>query len=314
MSRDDRRDYEVGYGKPPRWSRFGKGESGNPAGRPRKSNPGPAPISPVLGATEEVLRRELAQIVPITVNGQTKAHTALEVIQKAQVKTALKGSPTAAYHLLQASRELDEKEAERCRQELADKQQRYDDFCIWKDQQERAWSAAAKRGEEPDEPWPHPEDFLLHPDTLSCRVRGPVDEETVPLFRYYEAERDLCLLRAAVEISRAGRGCSGLQRGWTVLWVLHDQRLPRRWQLPGNGGPLLEMVYWPTHKLLAELALAEDRAVSLRPPSFNVPRDKETYDIVNRCMKPLLRQLGYRSLAHFERDFAARDKRPATAR
>jgi len=35
MPRDQRRDYEVGYGKPPRETRFVKGRSGNPRGRPR---------------------------------------------------------------------------------------------------------------------------------------------------------------------------------------------------------------------------------------------------------------------------------------
>src|SRR6266581_1429571 len=34
MPPDDERDYEVGYGKPPRHSRFVKGQSGNPRGRP----------------------------------------------------------------------------------------------------------------------------------------------------------------------------------------------------------------------------------------------------------------------------------------
>ena len=31
------RDYEVGYGKPPRHTRFKKGQSGNPRGRPSGS-------------------------------------------------------------------------------------------------------------------------------------------------------------------------------------------------------------------------------------------------------------------------------------
>ena len=34
MSRDENGDYEVGYGKPPRHTRFVKGQSGNPRGRP----------------------------------------------------------------------------------------------------------------------------------------------------------------------------------------------------------------------------------------------------------------------------------------
>ena len=34
MPHDETGDYEVGYGKPPRHSRFVKGQSGNPRGRP----------------------------------------------------------------------------------------------------------------------------------------------------------------------------------------------------------------------------------------------------------------------------------------
>ena len=34
MPREQRGDYEVGYGKPPRHTRFAKGQSGNPRGRP----------------------------------------------------------------------------------------------------------------------------------------------------------------------------------------------------------------------------------------------------------------------------------------
>jgi hypothetical protein len=34
---DNERDYEVGYGKPPRHTRFKKGQSGNPRGRPKES-------------------------------------------------------------------------------------------------------------------------------------------------------------------------------------------------------------------------------------------------------------------------------------
>ena len=35
MAADQEGNYEVGYGKPPRHTRFPKGRSGNPAGRPR---------------------------------------------------------------------------------------------------------------------------------------------------------------------------------------------------------------------------------------------------------------------------------------
>lgn len=35
MSKDDKNNYEIGYGKPPKSSQFKKGQSGNPKGRPK---------------------------------------------------------------------------------------------------------------------------------------------------------------------------------------------------------------------------------------------------------------------------------------
>jgi Family of unknown function (DUF5681) len=37
MTDDSKGDYDIGYGKPPRDSQFGKGHSGNPRGRPKGS-------------------------------------------------------------------------------------------------------------------------------------------------------------------------------------------------------------------------------------------------------------------------------------
>src|SRR6267378_3763504 len=37
MSPDSECDYQVGYGKPPRHTRFKRGQSGNPRGRPREA-------------------------------------------------------------------------------------------------------------------------------------------------------------------------------------------------------------------------------------------------------------------------------------
>jgi Family of unknown function (DUF5681) len=52
-----RRDYEVSYGRPPKRSRFRKGLSGNPRGRPRKSG---APPGDQVGLSEEI-RQMLAR-------------------------------------------------------------------------------------------------------------------------------------------------------------------------------------------------------------------------------------------------------------
>lgn len=51
------KDYEVGYGKPPKDTRFKKGRSGNPAGRKKK----PLPLS-----LEEAIKLELNKEMTLT--------------------------------------------------------------------------------------------------------------------------------------------------------------------------------------------------------------------------------------------------------
>ncbi|WP_233493474.1 DUF5681 domain-containing protein, partial [Ruegeria atlantica] len=64
---DDTKEFEVGYGKPPKATRFKKGQSGNPKGRPKASKN-------VGSMLEEVFFRK----IPITENGSRREVTMLE--------------------------------------------------------------------------------------------------------------------------------------------------------------------------------------------------------------------------------------------
>ena len=79
-SADDTAGYEIGYGKPPRHSRFAAGASGNPRGRPKGSR-----------SLAEHLRRELDQPVTIRENGRERKMAKLEVIAKQVAKKAMTG-------------------------------------------------------------------------------------------------------------------------------------------------------------------------------------------------------------------------------
>ena len=81
-------DYEVGFGKPPVSTRFTKGQSGNPHGRPKgKSN-----LATILNAA-------LHEKVTIVENGRSKQVTKMEAATKQLVNRAASGDMTS-YRLL----------------------------------------------------------------------------------------------------------------------------------------------------------------------------------------------------------------------
>jgi hypothetical protein len=71
---------DVGYGKPPRRTRFRKGESGNPAGRPRGSKNAIAHLG-----------KALREPVTVSENGRRKSITKCEALIKQLVTSALRG-------------------------------------------------------------------------------------------------------------------------------------------------------------------------------------------------------------------------------
>jgi len=88
-------DYEVGYCKPPRHSRFKPGQSGNPAGRAKGTK-----------NLASVLERELRAIVTIAENGRRRRVTKLDAAVKQLVNKAASGdggSLQFLFRLLQSS-------------------------------------------------------------------------------------------------------------------------------------------------------------------------------------------------------------------
>ena len=81
-------DYEVGYRKPPRHSRFTKGESGNPRGRMKGSLD-----------LKTVVRRELAARITVREGGTELRVSKLEGVAKSLVNQAIKGNVRAVAQL-----------------------------------------------------------------------------------------------------------------------------------------------------------------------------------------------------------------------
>jgi hypothetical protein len=94
---DDNEDGGGGYGRPPRTTRFTKGQSGNPAGRPRGRRR-EAPYEAVLG-----------QMVTIREGGVERRVTAAEAFLLQLTKRGLEGDSAAARASLTAIEKVRER-------------------------------------------------------------------------------------------------------------------------------------------------------------------------------------------------------------
>ena len=94
MPPDNKRHYEVGYGKPPRRTRFTKGQSGNPRGRVR----GGKNLKTLLDET-------LNEPVIVAENGGRRKISKLRAIIKQLVNQSAKGDWRVAKMLLDFIRE-----------------------------------------------------------------------------------------------------------------------------------------------------------------------------------------------------------------
>ena len=91
-----RRNYPVGYGRPPRETQFKPGQSGNKHGRPKGSKNEATIIN-------ELLNRK----IPIRQNGSLRKITLLEAILFKFAEDALKGNPKSAAFLLNRKQAAD---------------------------------------------------------------------------------------------------------------------------------------------------------------------------------------------------------------
>ena len=79
---------KVGYGRPPRGTRFKAGQSGNPSGRPKGSV-----------SLKDDLDAELGEVIQVTEGGRTRHFSKRRLVIKALFNRAMKGDVRAATEL-----------------------------------------------------------------------------------------------------------------------------------------------------------------------------------------------------------------------
>jgi hypothetical protein len=100
MSRNDsapnrKRDYEIGYGRPPKGNQFKKGQSGNPSGRRRYSE---------TGRAQQLIRQELYRTITVREGSKVIRMPAVRAILRKQILLAAQGNVSAMKEVLKALR------------------------------------------------------------------------------------------------------------------------------------------------------------------------------------------------------------------
>lgn len=301
MSHDD--DY-IGYGRPPSWTKFQKGRSGNPKGRPRRAKP-QTDAAPHPSAQDDILRRALAKPVEIREGGKNRQVPMKEVIQQKQIHLAAMGSIHAQREVLRAARELEERDRLRAEAKIEADERMFQYIVELRSKQASAWQAAAAEGREPDRPWPHPDDLIVDHVTKQWDIRGPFNEDGVDFFWMLRADRDVHIMRAILEIAREADNLM-FARMNIIFFNSYDLLLPKRWQCGVDGWIEYAefFVGLPLPLLEAILDSVERKAESFVRPRLSAEEAKDVYKTTNRIMRPLLKPMGYRSLREFEVAYA----------
>jgi len=183
------RDYEVGFRKPPKASRWKPGQSGNPYGRGRAQAPHPT------GLIDHEIMAIADEMVRVKQNGKEVAMPAHEAIRRSQRQQGASGNRLAAKAFIDCY----EAAKARAEQVIA---ARYAFWTDWREQYKDAplnWPLS----DNADPVVPHPRDILIDATSRAVAFVGPIDKEELALFATSVVLAELLLIEAEL-LERGG--------------------------------------------------------------------------------------------------------------
>jgi hypothetical protein len=214
--------FGTGYQRPPKDKRFKKGQSGNPAGRPKRPDVG---LGNSRSATTLALR-EGERLIGVREGDKVQQLAGIEAAFRAQYASGLRGNAYSLKHIIERYAW-----AERER-----RQQRTNEIEIWEvhvAEQRRAIADAEAKGEPPLILLPHPDDVVIDYEK-GVRFIGPVNEEGVAHLNETLRVRDVLLMQDALDQRMGNRDCDDpLDKHGSALGFafLLNQTVPDRYKL-----------------------------------------------------------------------------------
>jgi hypothetical protein len=218
-------NYDVGYGKPPAGTRFAKGKSGNPRGRPR-SKFRPKPSQAADQPTDDIFLDEAYRATTINVGSKQTPKLITMPVSQAVIRSLTQSTKGQLAFLREVQRIEGKRNAARF------------DFLTWvlnyKAAWEQVWARNDAEGVPRAVPFPHPDDFIIDPVTGEVRPHGPMTLEQVADYEECMRFRDVAqkiINDLAARISkRTNKNLISsrlkLQRGFDE----YNEVLPKRWQ------------------------------------------------------------------------------------
>ena len=170
------KDYLVGYARPPAQHRFRKGQSGNPAGRPRRSRNTPKDrFAFGLAPTRGLILDEAYRAITLRDGDRTITMPAIQAVMRDMTVLALKGNRLAQKNLAEFVQKVEASDFEL-------RQKQFKSALDYKDSWEAEFRRCDAAGIPRPEPIPHPDDIILDVNTAGVRYRGPMTKADKELF------------------------------------------------------------------------------------------------------------------------------------